>query len=515
MGASKTHPVEIEIKLSASPEMLAKLRRHPQLVGEGEQTATLVTTYFDTVGRRLQRGGAALRIRQQGDHHEQTLKLESQYGASVRRKEWNAPVTGQIPKPSGFPTKARAKLTRLLDGAPLEAVATTRIERTTRRLLVDGSLIEVAFDLGSIEAGGRTEGICELELELIDGQLVDVLVLARKLPIGPELRWSVTSKAERCQALALDLPLVAAHARPVKLAPEMSPRQAFQAIAWNCLEQLLANYPLVISVGDPEALHQTRVAIRRLRAAASLFSSVTRDDAEPVLRAELKAVATGLGPARDLDILCTNVASAAKHSEQDCAELVTHLKVQRDAAYCAAREILATEPFQHFLFEFAVWLEHGNWLANQAEAGGHQSLVSFAAKVLSRRRRKLRRVADRFAELTESERHRLRIDIKKMRYAVGFFASLFHSRSAAGHLKTTTKALIRLQDSLGELNDMAIASTAHDALFAAIEPITAASQAAQLEALLAKQSPSRRKLLKVSERSLAEIADGPAWWKVG
>lgn len=507
--------VETEIKLAASPEMLAKLRAHAQLRGEDEQTATLITTYFDTVGGKLRRGGAALRVRQKGDEIEQTLKLESPYRSSVRRKEWNAAVASQIPQPSEFPAKARTALARLLDGAPLEAVATTRIERTTRRLQAGGSLIEIAFDIGSIEAGARAEDVCELELELIEGKLADVLELALRLPLGPELRWMVHSKAERCHALAFDLPLAASHARPVMLSPTMNAAQGFQTIAWNCLQQLLFNYPLVIASRDGDGLHQARVAIRRLRAAVSLFGKVTLDEAQPVLRAELKAVASGLGPARDLDVLHAKAAFAARDHDQDFAELLGHLTIRRDAALRSASKLLAAEPFQRLLFEFATWLESGGWLAGQSGVRGNQPLVPFAARVLKRRRRKLRRVDPNLTDLSDGDRHQLRIDVKKMRYAVGFFSSLFRTGSTARKRLATAKALDSLQDSLGELNDLAVASAARDALFAELEPITAARQMAQLDALLARQAKARGKLLKAARRSLAELARAPAWWKSG
>lgn len=292
-------PVETEIKLTASPAMLEQLRTHAKLAG-ADHTTSLVTTYFDTTGGRLRRGGAALRVRDGAKGREQTLKLVSPGGSSVRRGEWNVATTSDLPEPCGFPAKARTALVRLLDGAPLEPVATTRIERTTRRLHHGGSAIEIAFDLGAIQTGDREASVCELELELVEGRFADILALALQLPLGPELSWSVSSKAERCHALAFDLQPAAVHARPVKLSPGMEVARGFQAIAWNCLDQLLTNYPQVVASGDPESLHQSRVAIRRLRATFSLFGDVVDDEAAPVLRAELKAVAKELGPARDL-----------------------------------------------------------------------------------------------------------------------------------------------------------------------------------------------------------------------
>ncbi len=507
-------PVEIEIKLNASPAMLENLRAHPQLDGK-DHVAILVSTYFDTAGGKLGRGGAALRIREGEKGREQTLKLASAYGASIRRNEWNVPVAGDRPEISGFPVKARSALARLLDGFPLKPVATTRVERTTRRIHFGDSTIEIVFDVGTIQAGDREECVCELELELIQGHLSDALALARHLPLGPELHWSVSSKADRCHSLAFDLPPSAARAGPVKLSAASDVAHGFRIIAWNCFEQLLANYPLVIASGDKEGVHQTRVAIRRLRAAMNVFSDVIDDEVAPVLLAELKAAAASLGPARDLQILHERVVQAVPGSDQDFAELVAQLGVRRDAAVRSAQALLAAEQFQRLLFEFAAWLEGGEWLNRHGEAGGKKRLVPFAAGVLSKRRRKLRKVNDRLAELPDAARHSLRIHTKKLRYAADFFASLFRASAIAKQRNAFAKALGRLQDSLGELNDMAVAAAEREALFAELEPITGARQAAQLDGLLDAHGKPRRKLLKTAERLHKDLTQAPAWWKAG
>ena len=505
-------PIESEIKLTASPKMLKKLRRHPKLAG-ADQTATLITTYFDTIGARLRHGGATLRIRDDGKGREQTFKLVSPDKSSVRRGEWNVAAAGDLPEPSGFPVKARTALTRLLDGATVEPIGTTRIDRTTRRLHFGGSIIEIAFDLGTIRAGEREEAVCELEMELVEGKLADVLGLALHLPLGPELSWSVSSKAERCHLLAFDLPPAAVHSRPVKLSPDIDVANGYQAIAWNCLDQLLANYPLVIASGDPESLHQSRVAIRRLRAADSLFGDVVDGEATPVLHAELKAVAMGLGPVRDLHVLLVKVASVARAGDHDVSELLAYLGTRRDAAMRSVQALLAAGPFQRLLFELAGWIENGEWLARKEETRGDQPLAPFAAHMLSRRRRKLRRLRDQLAEMPDAARHRLRIDVKKLRYAAEFVTSLYRGRATAKHSRTFAKALGQLQDSLGEFNDIAVAAAGRNALFEELEPIAAAGLAAQLKSLIDEHVKSRRKLLKAAERSLVRIIGGPTWWK--
>jgi triphosphatase len=506
--------IETEVKLVTTPAMLARLRSHPKLAG-AEQTDNLVATYYDTSDARLARGQGALRVRDSADGREQTLKLTFPAGASVERREWNTAVSGDRPEPSDFPDMAAEALSRLLDGAPLKVVAVTRIERTTRHVHFGGSAIEIALDLGTIETGDREQAVCEFEMELVEGQLADVIALALQLPLGPDLSWSVSSKAERCHQLAHNLPPAALNTQSVKLSSDMNAARGFQAIAWNCLGQLLANYPLVIANGDPEAVHQSRVAIRRLRAAFSLFRDVADDDVAPVLRAEFKAVAMGLGPARDLHVLLGNTVSSAKARDQDVGELLTQLGAQRDHATQAAQSLLAGASFQRLLFQLAGWIERGDWLSRQGGSGGDHPLAHYAARTLSRRHRKMRRQNYPLSDMSDVARHQLRIDAKKLRYATEFVASLYRGKAATNHRRAFGKALGQLQDSLGVLNDLVVAALRRSALFEGLEPITAARLAAQLDELLATHGKSRRKLLKVADRSLAQVRGTSAWWKAG
>lgn len=500
-------PTETEIKLAARPSLLDELRAHPLLSGE-DRTSTLVTTYFDTVGGKLRRGGASLRIRHDGEQREQTLKLNPSKAAGIRRGEWNAEASGEAPDCDAFPKAARTFLSRLLDGGLLEPVATTRVERTARRIHFGTSAIEVAFDVGNITAGEREAPVSELELELVEGTLADVLRLASQLPLGHDLYWSVHSKAERSHELAFDLSPPAARAKAVRMAPGTRVTAGFQTVAWSCLAQLLANYPLVIAIGDLEAVHQSRVAIRRLRAAFSVFGDVIEDKTLPLLRAEFKAVAQALGPARDLDVLIRQIAGADD-------ELLSHLGVLRSKAVQAAQAMLSTGEFQRLLFELALWIESGDWIVQGHEAGGDRELAPFAGAELSRRRRKLKRASGKIAELSDAERHRLRINAKKLRYAGEFFAPVFRGKAAAQHRRAFAKALSRLQDSLGELNDIAVAAERQPAYFEGLEPITAARLGAELDEALDHRHKSRRKLLKIAEASLEGMAAVPSWWKSG
>lgn len=498
-------PLEIEIKLVAAPAMLEALRQSPLLAGEGRE-ALLRNTYFDTADGRLGAQGAALRVREGEGERQQTLKLPAVDGPG--RREWTAAAPAEGPPlPDAFPPRARAALNRLAADAPLTPFAAAQTARTVRRLRYRHSTIEAAFDTVRIVAREQAEETCELELELVTGRLADVLNLAGRLPLGPDLWWSVRSKTGRAHALAFADRPVAVRALPVSFSPAPTVREGFHAIAWNCLSQLLANLPLVIADADPEAVHQSRVALRRLAAALSLFRPVTSDADTPVLRAGIGAATRGLGEARDLFVLAGRVERAARRTGLPAAELLAHIAACRARADGAAQAEFAGSVFQHLLVRFAEWTEGAGWSRAEAVALA-QPLAPFAATRLAARRRKLLRKGRDLSTLSPPALHRLRIEAKKLRYGIEFFAPLFDGPASA----RIGKALERLQDSLGELNDMAVAARGGEHLFAGIDPILGAELEARLRELTVAERKTERKLLSRADKALRKIADLPKPW---
>jgi inorganic triphosphatase YgiF len=500
--------LETELKLAASPAMLLHLRGHPHLAGK-ENALTLITRYFDTKDNALHCASASLRLRDGGAQSEQTFKSAGGCGG-VRRGEWNAPVTGAVPDPQAFAPQPRKLLEQLLDGQELRPLALTRVERTTRRLRFGTSTIEAAFDFGTVEAGRRSEPLCELELELVRGHAADLFALAQELPLGPELGWSIESKGERGQVLALKLPFEAKRASDVAVSPDMNLGQGFQAIAWNCLSQLLGNYREVIATGDTDAVHQSRVAIRRLRAAFSLFGDAVADTDSGIFRAEWKAAASGLGPARDLHVLIDRVEAAAAEEGVETEELLAMLRRRRATATRDAQGLLQGQGFQQLLIRFAEWLECEPFRGNERAC---LPLVDFAEHTLGRRRRKLVRGKPLDA-LSDEALHELRIKGKKLRYAAEFFATLYPDPDAAKARRAFGKALGKFQDCLGSVHDLAVAHEQRDHLVADLEPIASARLSTQLAELLDRHGPTRRQLIRSAAKALARVEDAPAWWKV-
>ena len=511
---STSDALETEIKLAASPAMLEALREHPLLAGP-DRVDRLVTTYFDTADRRLQSAGASLRLRANGKRREQTIKLPARTDSIVVRGVWTVAAIGKAPDIGKFAPEPRAAIERLLDGEGVAPLAETRIDRTVRQVTQRAAAIEIAFDRGTIRAGTREAAVCELELELVAGSLADLVDLALALPLGPDLQWSVASKSGRALALADGTVPAAAHATPAGVSRDIDAGRGFQAIAWSCLSHLLENAPLVISTGDPEALHQCRVAIRRLRAGIGLFGPLFANDAQSeVLNAELMAAANALGPARDAHVLLERLAAVPASEGQDCAELLAHVRSMAEQAMQSAQAFLAGAEFQRLLFAFTLWVERGDWLEQDCSA----QLPQFAAKALRKRRRKIRRMGSDPAAMAADERHALRIAVKKLRYAADFLAPLYPANQAARDLRRFKALAAKVQDRLGELHDLDVLAEVvlhfgNDALFAGLEPIAAARLSAQLEALLPALSASHGKLLKRAARSVTRLDAARSWWK--
>lgn len=191
---------EIEVKLVTTAEGLADLAAHPLFRGEAEKR-TLTARYYDSRDWRLRQGGARLRTRTTGTAHEQTLKLSNGKGA-IDRAEWNTPIADDQLNLDAFPEAARTLATHILGKAQLRPFATIETDRRMLAILYQGAELEIAFDTARITANGHSERLTELELEVTKGRAADVLRLALELPLGKQLLWAATSKAERAYFLA-------------------------------------------------------------------------------------------------------------------------------------------------------------------------------------------------------------------------------------------------------------------------------------------------------------------------
>jgi triphosphatase len=134
-------------------------------------------------------------------------------------------------------------------------------------------------------------------------------------------------------------------------------------------------------------------------------------------------------------------------------------RLRRDAALKRAQDAVESARFRVLTLDVAAWLEAGQWTNPQDDLvrdKGDVRIGDFVAEQLTRRWRKVRKKGKALAQLDARSRHKLRIQTKKLRYATEFFCSLYRSKRAMRRRKQFLPALERLQDGLGDLNDIAV-----------------------------------------------------------
>ena len=249
----------------------------------------------------------------------------------------------------------------------------------------------------------------------------------------------------------------ARRARPVALDPSGPASAAFAEVAAECTDHFRSNAALVLGSRAMPHLHQTRVGIRRLRSAFSLFRPLLRDVPGAVLAVHrLRALALPFGAARDLDVLLSGPLA----DDLDAAQLA-RLTTEREAAYDVALAVLRSGPWAD-----AVHQVRGIALLAPWQGVADPPVLELAARALEKRWRRVVGPAERLAVMSPAERHLVRIEAKKLRYGCEFFAPLHPAGTprvvtAAGETLTGPLAfgwhVEQVQTALGLVNDHATA----------------------------------------------------------
>jgi CHAD domain-containing protein len=239
---------------------------------------------------------------------------------------------------------------------------------------------------------------------------------------------------------------------PIDLDEAETSADAFRAMALSCLHQIVANRAGVVE-GAAEGVHQMRVGVRRLRALLSLFAPVF----EPIAHAEKKESLSDfqklVGPMREWDVFIAELLEPLAQQVPE-ADALDHARdaalAEREVAHAAAAAAVQAPSFAALILDTAAWiLAPGSYLPEAEEPIG-----PFAARILSKQHRKLKRRGREHAEAAPEVLHNVRIQAKKLRYAIEFFGSL-HPRKKQKRFLKRVKAV---QDALGVVNDAAVAA---------------------------------------------------------
>jgi inorganic triphosphatase YgiF len=449
----------------------------------------LQSVYFDTPDRAFSNAGLTLRVRTSGDKRVQTVKAADDQAGPFERGEWEVPVESESPDlDAAMATPLKKLLKKEGVRGAVQPMFTVEVARATRIIDHGGAEIELAVDEGEARTPAHATPLREVELELKAGRALDLFATAAQLFDAVPLRLSIRSKAQAGYELLGGVPDAVKGVAP-PLDRHMTTAEAFQAIGRSCLTHYLKNERLVREERTEESVHQARVAVRRLRAAMSIFGDLLADPESLRLKADLRDLAGSLGAARDLDVTLPHLREL-QVQVGGMQPLVAVMETLRASAYDRAVESLGSPEAGRLVFDVAAWLEAGEWLTSASGAQielRDRPVLAFATTELDRRGRKLRKCAVQVRDLEPAERHKVRIRAKKVRYGAEFFSGLAQGAKGRKAAAAYVKALKPMQDVLGQLNDIVVAERLlHEVAQGGGEAAWAAGAAAEEIALTEK-----------------------------
>lgn len=299
--------LEVELKFQIPASHQEKL--YQLFLNKNARVMSLYAKYYDTLERHLAQKNISLRQRLEDGHWMQTLKAPSDH--SLQRFELETDL-GKLENPHidlaiyQSHSKAKALLHNALgkQAKNLTLQYETVVQRLVHVIYFNRSEIEVSLDRGEIRHNDQSLAIYEIEFELKQGSVQDLIKFIHPWVQRYHLWLDVRSKAQRGDLLAQNLTVPPAQfASPLKLNPQDSTDHVFKQIINNALQHLLPNASAIASGEyDSEHVHQTRVAIRRLRSALRVFGDWSKD-VNPDWQEQLTQLFRQLGSTRDRDAL--------------------------------------------------------------------------------------------------------------------------------------------------------------------------------------------------------------------
>jgi triphosphatase len=272
--------------------------------------------------------------------------------------------------------------------------------------------------------------------------------------------------------------------------------EAFVGNARAALEQVNANAAGAAAGRDPEYLHQLRVGVRRLRSALRAFRKLLRRREADAIERPWRAMMRALGAARDWDVFLQTLQVAPLRAEAVRS---------RDAAQRRVRKLLRGPRFVRARDRSFVWAQGHPW---RRHADPAQPLARFAARALQRLHRSLLREAAGIDWRDAPRRHRVRIRVKRVRYACDFFAAAFPHRRARAYLD----GLRGLQDVLGEMNDIEVQRRLLRRLVPRKSPLPHLQAEAVVRARLAARE---HELIGALAPAWSAFEERPQFWRAG
>jgi triphosphatase len=436
----------MQLELAADAEAVAGLSRLKALTASREgrpRTQSVKIVWHDSPEHALLADGVSL-AEQRG-----VRRLERIFpGPATWLPATPAPALTEDPDPATLP-------------APLAPLAAFEARQAISLHQLDGQVVTVTAAKGILRAVTAEQPVGRVWLEGEDHAVRAIaMLIAQAIPVAVPL----TSLAAEAIALATGRP-APPRRRGAPILPIEIPSipDALTHILGHLIDVILANASVAVRPGTEgmEAVHQMRVAVRRIRSALSIFRPVVPPGALDATGASLKQLGAMLGPTRDWDVFADETVpliQAVLPNNPHLERLVSAAARRRKECQKILAAYLSGPAFRTLGIELAWFASASFWhIQTPAEPGiatEPMTLESFAAQVLQQRWKKLLTSGKRIEELDIPSLHAVRLRAKRTRYAAEMFAALHHGKSASRFIRR----LSVLQERLGVLNDGAVAT---------------------------------------------------------
>ena len=210
--------------------------------------------------------------------------------------------------------------------------------------------------------------------------------------------------------------------------------------------------------GDPDSVHDMRIAVRRLQSALSVFRKLFIQPAARDLAERLGALAVELGVVRDGDVLLARLLASVDAQPPELVIGPVRERLQKTLHGESVRGLAALRLTMNEVAYSDLIDDLSKFVATGIRAGGKAVLppADVLPGLVARQYRRLARRVERSETVTGSERnralHRVRKSAKRLRYAAEAVTAIFGPAAAA-----FADEMLQIQATLGEHQDGVVA----------------------------------------------------------
>ncbi|AKE51408.1 CYTH and CHAD domain-containing protein [Kangiella geojedonensis] len=405
--------IEVELKLSASADKIQQVKDWLKEAGCSEENSVeleweqkiLHNTYFDTKNHRLRETDIGLRIRKDGERYIQSVKSAGRVvGGLYQRNESEHDISKSELQ---LELVDEPYLMILLEEAeeedgPFMPIFTTNFSRDVVTIDYNGAQVEVALDQGQINCMAEdmtdtSQELCEVELELKDGEASVLFELGKKLIEKFDLALDSESKAERGYRLCHSAPEYTKHLNLVNLTSKTSAEAAFESVAHKGLEHWQYHIKKIKRGPSIEAVLQLNRALMFMQTMYSVFAAVIPRHSLIHLRKDWREITQNFSKlftiAEEINWLKNSKLYGFHYKELELLE--EGLEQAFKKAHQRFVEYLMTPSYNLKLLRFSRWLYLKEWREaigdSNADKIQKKEIYPYATKQLQHLLRDMRR----------------------------------------------------------------------------------------------------------------------------